>query len=303
MANSWYEQFNETAQRNADLAKARSANTLYGDQGQTDAWLKGTLKQAPSDIDQFRQSFGGGYANEADYLNWSNNRQRENTLSSFVDRMASPQNATMQNTFQGQVNDFGTAVKEQLAAPQPIMQQPVMNTSNRFEGNLSDSETRLNALLNNPTSALEMSPAYQFRRDQGEELLMRKLASKGLLNSGNRLQAITDYGQNTASQEYDAEYGRRKGLYDTNAGLWNTDKAANTARFGAESTAANQRFAAESTAANQRLGTLGTMLGQAGSNYNTGANIANNDRTTWGNIWTNQAPKAVTQLPRNWWQA
>lgn len=287
MANSWYEQFNATAQRNADEARKRSANTLYGDQGTTDAWLKSVLKQAPGDIDEFRKSFGGGYANEADYLNWANNKQRENTLSSFVDRMASPANTAMQNTFQGQVNDFGAAVKEQLAAP-----QPVLNTGNRFEGNLTDSETRLNALLTNPTSALEMSPAYQFRRDQGEELLMRRLASKGLLNSGNRLQAVTDYGQNAASQEYDAEYGRRKGLYDTNAGLWNTDKAANTSRYGVETNAANQR-----------LGTLSTMLNNAGSNFNTGANIANNDRTSWGNIWTNQAPKANTQLPRNWWNA
>lgn len=51
-------------------------------------------------------------------------------------------------------------------------------------------------------------PSYQFRFQQGQKATERSLAAKGLLNSGNAAAAISDYGQQAASQEYGAQFDR-----------------------------------------------------------------------------------------------
>jgi hypothetical protein len=48
----------------------------------------------------------------------------------------------------------------------------------------------------------ETSPGYQFRMDEGSKALDRSAASRGLLRSGAQQKAITDFGQNIASEEY-----------------------------------------------------------------------------------------------------
>lgn len=52
-------------------------------------------------------------------------------------------------------------------------------------------------------------PSYQFRVDQGRKALESSAASRGVLLSGATGKAITDYGQQAASQEYANVYGRR----------------------------------------------------------------------------------------------
>lgn len=48
----------------------------------------------------------------------------------------------------------------------------------------------------------ETTPGYQFRMDEGIKALDRTAASRGLLRSGAQQKAITDFGQNIASEEY-----------------------------------------------------------------------------------------------------
>lgn len=59
-------------------------------------------------------------------------------------------------------------------------------------------------------------PSYQWRMDQGLKGVQRSNAANKMLASGNTLQGLTDYGQNAASQEYQAAYDRSLGAYDTN---------------------------------------------------------------------------------------
>lgn len=54
--------------------------------------------------------------------------------------------------------------------------------------------------------------AYDFRLSEGMKALQNSAAAKGMLRSGNTMQAITKYGQDMASQEVDNEFGR----YNTN---------------------------------------------------------------------------------------
>jgi len=50
--------------------------------------------------------------------------------------------------------------------------------------------------------------AYNFRLGEGLKALQSSAAAKGMLRSGNTLQAITNYGQGMASQEYDNAFNR-----------------------------------------------------------------------------------------------
>lgn len=68
-------------------------------------------------------------------------------------------------------------------------------------------EQRLIQLMNNPDSISDTN-AYRFRFNQGQQALERSAASKGMLNSGNTLAALADYGQGAASQEYGNEFNR-----------------------------------------------------------------------------------------------
>lgn len=61
-------------------------------------------------------------------------------------------------------------------------------------------------------------PSYQFRFNQGEQALERSAGAKGLLNSGNRLIALSDYGQNTASTEYQNQFQRLATLAGATSG-------------------------------------------------------------------------------------
>jgi len=115
---------------------------------------------------------------------------------------------------------------------------PSYNNTNRFEGALTDSGSRVNALLDNPDS-VSQSAAYKFRLGQGMEALQRSLGAKGLLNSGNRLTAMNDYAQGEASQEYGNQFNRLQSLYQTNAQGWLGDKNANANEFNAKAGAYN----------------------------------------------------------------
>jgi len=127
---------------------------------------------------------------------------------------------------------------------------PTVNTSNRFEAGLSDAETRLRSLLDNPDS-VQQTAAYKFRVNQGQEALQRQLGAKGLLNSGNRLMELTKYGQDMGSQEYDNQFGRIKDLVGGYSGSWIGDKNANTGLFNAQANAWNT---AQANAYRTRLG-------------------------------------------------
>jgi hypothetical protein len=59
-------------------------------------------------------------------------------------------------------------------------------------------------------------PSYLFRLEQGQQAAERSLAARGLLNSGNAAIELQQYGQQSASQEYGAQFDRLlKGMSGT----------------------------------------------------------------------------------------
>lgn len=113
-------------------------------------------------------------------------------------------------------------------------------------------------------------PSYQFRLAEGQKALERSAAARGTLLGGGTLKALTNYGQNAASQEYQSAFNR-----------------------------ALSSFGANQSARQQRLGTLSslagmgaTAAGQMGQNLiggsRFGADLTQNAAQTAGG-WRNQS--------------
>lgn len=79
-------------------------------------------------------------------------------------------------------------------------------------------QTMLQNLMKNPTSATQADPSYQWRLQQGMDATNASLASSGMLNSGNRATALTNYAQNQASTEYANMFSRLAQLSGANVG-------------------------------------------------------------------------------------
>lgn len=95
---------------------------------------------------------------------------------------------------------------------------------------------------------LQNDPGYQFRMQEGQRALQRSAAARGGLNSGAFAKALTQYGQDYASNEYNNAYNR-----------FTNDQ---TNRFNRLSS-----IAGLGQNANAQLGTLGAnYAGQVGNN-------------------------------------
>lgn len=73
---------------------------------------------------------------------------------------------------------------------------------NAFTGWLDDPSKRPDAYLD---------PGYNFRRDQGNIGITNNAATSGLLQSGDTLRGLTQYGQDASSQEYNNAFNRYLG--------------------------------------------------------------------------------------------
>lgn len=123
-----------------------------------------------------------------------------------------------------------------------------------------------------------MDPGYQFRMQEGQKAIERSAAARGGLNSGGTMKAISRYGQDYASNEYQNAYNR-----------FNADR--------------DRRFNRLSSLAG--LGqTANSQTGQAGMNYATqaGQNAmgAANAQGAAGMYQANQWGNTLGGLGKTW---
>lgn len=145
-------------------------------------------------------------------------------------------------------------------------------------------------------------PSYQFRLQEGIDALDKSASSRGLLQSGSQAKAVTDYGQNAASQEYQNAYNRGLAEHatavdaygrqvnalttDYNAGvtrenmLYNQDYQDSTTTYNANANRANTLY-------NQLAGLSGT--GQTAANANNAAAATTGDAITNSTLNTGNA--------------
>lgn len=68
-------------------------------------------------------------------------------------------------------------------------------------------------------------PGYQFRLQQGHDQLQHWAASRGTLNDSSTAKALEDYGQNSASQEYQQVFNRNWNAFQPQLLSYTTDTA------------------------------------------------------------------------------
>lgn len=138
-------------------------------------------------------------------------------------------------------------------------------------------------------------PGYQFRMSEGMKALDRSAAAKGGLNSGAQMKAISRYGQDMASQEYQNAYNRfnsdqdrRFGRLSSLAGLGTnaTGQMVNaTGQYGSNlsnnmtglGNAVGGNYAAVAQANQNQTKTIGNMAAMA-SDRNSKTNIRDADK-------------------------
>lgn len=129
-----------------------------------------------------------------------------------------------------------------------------------------------------PNITEQNDPGYQFRMQQGEQALQNSAAASGDLLSGNTLAALTQYGQNFGSNEYQNVYNRALQQYQQQYNIYENNQANQYNRLaalaGVGQTAANQLNSAGSTAAGQYGNTVMGTAGNIG-NYLQNAAAAN----------------------------
>lgn len=121
-----------------------------------------------------------------------------------------------------------------------------------------------------PTDVTEQNdPGYKFRLEQGQKALENSAAARGGLLSGNTAKAITQYGQDYASNEYQNVYGRSFNEYATRYNQFETNQAN---KFNRLSTLAG----GGQVAANELNANLGQTAGNVGNIYmQSGQQIGN----------------------------
>lgn len=114
----------------------------------------------------------------------------------------------------------------------------------------------LTGLEGNFMANWQQDPGYEFRMNEGNKAINNAAAARGMGNSGATMKALTKYGQDYASSEYDKAYNRNFNRLSTLAGFGNNASATNAANAGnyGQGVAANAIGMGNASASNQIAG-------------------------------------------------
>jgi anti-sigma28 factor (negative regulator of flagellin synthesis) len=154
------------------------------------------------------------------------------------------------------------------------LQQAIQNGTYNLDMSKIDQKTYTpNAFSGNID--LTQDPSYQFRLKQGVNALDMSAAAKGMLQSGAQQKAITQYGQDLASQEYGNVFNRALQVNQTNnADALNAVQVNNASNLNALNLTSGEL--------NNRFNRTASVAGSGQTANNTIANAAQNMGTAVG---------------------
>jgi hypothetical protein len=109
---------------------------------------------------------------------------------------------------------------------------------------------------------LESDPGYQFRLSEGLKALDRQAAARGGLISGSALKASQRYGQDMASQEYGAAYGRALTEYGAGVDRSNMLYGRDLTGYGTQVDRANTMYGRDLTQYGAAVDRSNTLFGR-----------------------------------------
>jgi hypothetical protein len=125
---------------------------------------------------------------------------------------SAPHNAATRAKIQGQI--------DQLQRDITTAQEMAKNTANQNDLINGQNPDDYGSLMKDFTSAdFTKDPGYDFRLSEGTKALERSAAARGGVQSGGTLQALTDYNQKSASDEFNNAYNRFQTNRATKANL------------------------------------------------------------------------------------
>jgi hypothetical protein len=165
---------------------------------------------------------------------------------------------------QAAATEKANQIAKDVYGEQTQLNQPWMNAGTGALSSLQDPKFQQNFSMQN----FQQDPGYQFRLSEGNKAIERAAGARGLNNSGATLKALSRYGQDYASGEYEKSYGR-----------FNADQERN---FGRLSSIANLGQNATNSQINS-AGNYGNRVGENTiglGNAQAAANIAQGNRNS-----------------------
>lgn len=135
----------------------------------------------------------------------------------LVDAKTNDANATLQRTFEGQRDNLNPYLDTGHTAANSLEQY--IQSKPTFSFNYDDYKN---------------DPAYQFELNKGSDAIQNASSSRGLLQGGGTLKALTEYGQGLAATHYGDAFKRAQQQFQTNqdATLANLTAGVNTGLAG-----------------------------------------------------------------------
>lgn len=146
--------------------------------------------------------------------------------------------------------------------------QAAQAAADPFASQRGQYQQQLQSMMTPGSNFQAQDPSYNFRLQQGEQAVNAGAASSGMLNSGNRLQALQSYGQNMASTEFQNQYARLSQLSGANSGSTGT---AGQIGANANNTANSNNSALGNTIGKAVSGGIGSLFGGGNSGGYTDA--------------------------------
>ena len=187
-------QKSQTAISRADQAPYRSA----GEAGLTK--LRDLLGIGVSSQGDWKTQLKKGYA-DVFLRNPNLNPDALTTINGVIDKSSSPTDTAPYGD-----SIFGIASKMGVARPDNLGEVLALPTGTTEAGAAAGPTSE---------SIMAMDPGYQFRMDQGNKAVTNAANAAGMRNSGATLKALTRYGQDYASGEFDKIYNRLAGITGT----------------------------------------------------------------------------------------
>ena len=117
-------------------------------------------------------------------------RSMNDPLGAYLNYKGASKAANVQGAAANKASETQTSMFEQTRQDQMPWMKAGVEGLNKYQ-----------ELLSNP-AAFTADPGYQFRINEGRRNIENSAAARGGLLSGNTARALTDYGQNAASEEY-----------------------------------------------------------------------------------------------------
>lgn len=205
--------------------------------------------------------------------------------------------ASQRGQYQGQLRSFmwtSPQYQDTLGQMATLAQGPQLNrgyldqqeilaarginpTNTAFMGQIASQQgteagRQLSAMTAPGATFSSSDPSYNFRFQQGQQAVERSALARGLGGSGNVLQALTDYGQGAASQEYGAQFARLSSLSQQQQSQQQQQFAQQGAMASLDLAGQAQGFNQAAALQQQQMAAQAAQFGQLGSVYTNGQN-------------------------------